>query len=114
MQIEVVIAKLHRVTVTDANINYMGSVTIDEALLDASGILVGQKVQIVDLNNGERFDTYVIKGERDSGCFCLNGAAARKVVVGDICIVIAYGSMDYDEARTFKPHILFPKEGNRL
>lgn len=114
MTIEVMMAKLHCVRVTEANLHYMGSITIDEDLLDAAGIVAGQKVQVVDNNNGERFDTYVIKGERGSGCVCLNGAAARKVMVGDECIVIAYATMDYEEAKTFKPRVIFPKEGNKL
>lgn len=107
-------SKLHCVTVTEANLNYVGSVTIDQDLLDAAGIVAGQKVQIVDNNNGERLETYVISGERGSGCFCLNGAAARKVQVGDVCIVIAYAMMDYEEAKTYKPKVVFPKEGNKL
>lgn len=114
MIIEVMMAKLHCVEVTEANLNYMGSITIDEDLLDAAGIVAGQKVQIVDNNNGERFETYVIRGQRGSGCICLNGAAARKVQVGDICIIIAYAMMDYEEAKTFKPKVVFPKPGNRL
>lgn len=114
MMIEVMMAKLHQVTVTEANLNYMGSVTIDEDLLDAVGIVAGQKVQIVDNNNGERFDTYVIRGPRGSGCLCLNGAAARRVQVGDVCIIIAYAMMDYEEAKTFKPKVVFPTEGNKL
>ena len=94
MMIEVLKSKLHCVTVTQANLNYMGSITIDEDLLDAADMIPGQKVQIVDNNNGERFETYIIKGERGSGCVCLNGAAARKVQVGDVCIIIAYALMD--------------------
>lgn len=107
-------SKLHCVTVTEANLSYMGSITIDEELMDAAGLIAGEKVQVVNNNNGERFDTYVIKGERGSGCLCLNGAAARKVQVGDVCIVIAYALMDYDEAKTFKPKIVFPNDGNKL
>ena len=99
MLIEVLKSKLHCVTVTEANLNYMGSITIDEDLLDAADMIPGQKVQIVDNNNGERFETYIIKGERGSGCVCLNGAAARKVQVGDVCIIIAYALMDFEEAR---------------
>ena len=113
MLIEVLKSKLHCVTVTDANLNYMGSITIDEDLMDAAGLLAGEKVQVVNNNNGERFETYVIRGERGSGCICLNGAAARKVLVGDTIIVISYALMDYEEARTFKPHIVFPKN-NRI
>ena len=113
MLIEVLKSKLHCVTVTEANLNYMGSITIDEDLLDAADMLPGQKVQIVDNNNGERFETYIIKGERGSGCVCLNGAAARKVQVGDVCIIIAYALMDFEEAKTFQPHVVFP-ENNKV
>lgn len=112
--IEVLKSKLHCVTVTEANLNYMGSITIDEELMDAAGMIAGEKVQIVDNNNGERFETYIIKGERGSGAICLNGAAARKVQVGDVCIIIAYALMDFEEAKEYKPTIVFPKEGNRL
>lgn len=114
MMIEVLKSKLHCVTVTEANLNYMGSITIDEELMDAAGMIAGEKVQIVDNNNGERFETYIIKGERGSGAICLNGAAARKVQVGDVCIIIAYALMDFEEAKEYKPTIVFPKEGNRL
>ncbi len=114
MQIEVLKSKLHCVMVTEANLNYMGSITIDEDLMDAAGLIAGEKVQIVDNNNGERLETYIIKGERGSGCICLNGAAARKVQVGDTVIIIAYAIMDFEEAKTFKPTVIFPKEGNRL
>ena len=114
MQIEVLKSKLHCVTVMEANLNYMGSITIDEDLMDAAGLIAGEKVQIVDNNNGERLETYIIKGERGSGCICLNGAAARKVQVGDTVIIIAYAIMDFEEAKTFKPTVIFPKEGNRL
>ena len=113
MLIEVLKSKLHCVTVTEANLNYMGSITIDEDLLDAADMLPGQKVQIVDNNNGERFETYIIKEERDSGCVCLNGAAARKVQVGDVCIIIAYALMDFEEAKTFQPRVVFP-ENNKV
>ena len=113
MQIEMMKSKLHCVQVTEANLNYMGSITIDEALMEAVDILPGQKVQIVDNNNGERFETYVIKGERNSGCICLNGAAARKVQVGDTCIIIAYVLMDCEEGKTFQPKVAFP-ENKRL
>ena len=113
MLIEVLKSKLHCVTVTEANLNYMGSITIDEDLLDAAEMLPGQKVQIVDNNNGERFETYIIKGERGSGCVCLNGAAARKVQVGDVCIIIAYALMDFEEAKTFQPKVVFP-ENNKV
>jgi len=113
MMIEVLKSKLHMVTVTEANINYMGSITIDEDLMDAAGLIAGEKVQVVNNNNGERFETYVIRGERGSGCICLNGAAARKVLVGDTVIIMSYALMDLEEARTFKPCVVFPKE-NRL
>lgn len=114
MLIEVLKSKLHCVTVTEANLNYMGSITIDEDLMDAAGMIAGEKVQVVDNNNGERFETYIIKGKRGSGCICLNGAAARKVQVGDICIIISYALMDFEEAKSFTPQLVFPKEGNRL
>lgn len=105
-------SKLHCVQVTEANLNYMGSITVDQDLLDAAGILPGEKVQIVDNNNGERFETYTISGERGSGCICLNGAAARKVQVGDTVIIIAYALMDYEEAKTFKPQVVFPENNH--
>ena len=101
------------VTVTEANLNYMGSITIDEDLMDAAGLIAGEKVQVVDNNNGERFETYVIRGERGSGCICLNGAAARKVLVGDTVIIMSYALMDFEEARSFRPSIVFPKN-NRV
>lgn len=113
MMIEVLKSKLHLVTVTEANINYMGSITIDEDLMDAANLIAGEKVQVVNNNNGERFETYVIRGERGSGCICLNGAAARKVVVGDTVIIMSYALMDFEEARSFKPRVIFPKD-NRL
>ena len=108
MQIEVLKSKLHCVKVTEANLNSMGSITIDEDLMDAVGLIAGERVYIVNHNNGERFDTYVIKGERGSGCICLNGAAARKVQVGDIVIIMSYALMDYEEAKAFKPMVVFP------
>ena len=113
MLIEVLKSKLHCVKVTEANLNYMGSITIDEDLMDAAKLLPGEKVQIVNNNNGERFETYVIKGERGSGCICLNGAAARKAVVGDTVIIIAYALLDYEEAKTFKPTVVFPIAENK-
>ncbi|MDD6894296.1 MAG: aspartate 1-decarboxylase [Prevotellaceae bacterium] len=113
MMIEVLKSKLHCVTVTEANLNYMGSITIDEDLMDAANLIAGEKVQIVDNNNGERFETYIIKGERGSGSICLNGAAARKVQVGDVCIIISYALMDFEEAKKFKPTIVFP-ENNKV
>ena len=114
MQIEVWKRKINCVTVTEANLNYMGSITIDEDLMDAANLIAGEKVQSVDNNNGERLETYIIKGERGSGCICLNGAAARKVQVGDTVIIIAYALMDFEEAKTFKPTVVFPKEGNKV
>jgi aspartate 1-decarboxylase len=114
MTIEVLKSKLHCVTVTEANLHYMGSITIDEDLMDAANMIAGEKVQVLDNDNGERFETYIIKGERGSGCICLNGAAARKVLVGDTVIIISYATMDFEEAKTFKPSIVFPKEGNKL
>jgi len=110
MMIQVLKSKLHRVKVTDANLNYIGSITIDEDLLDATNMIAGEKVQIVDNNNGERFETYIIAGERGSGCICLNGAAARKVQIGDTIIIISYALMDFEEAKTFKPWVVFPKD----
>lgn len=107
--IEVLKSKLHCVTITEANLHYMGSVTIDEDLMDAAGLIAGEKVQIVNNNNGERIETYIIKGNRGSGCVCLNGAAARKCVVGDTVIIISYALMDYEEAKTFQPKVVFPK-----
>ena len=106
--IEVMKSKLHCVKVTEANLNYMGSITIDEDLMDAANLIAGEKVQIVDNNNGERFETYVIKGERGSGCICLNGAAARKVQVGDIIIIISYALLDFEESKNFQPTVVFP------
>lgn len=114
-QIEVIKSKIHRVRVTQADLNYVGSITIDEALLEAANIIEGEKVQIMDIDNGERFETYVIKGERDSGCICLNGAAARKVQVGDVVIIASYAQMDFEEAKQFRPWIVFPDTAtNRL
>lgn len=107
MQIEVLKSKIHCATVTEANLHYMGSITIDEDLLDAANMIAGEKVQIVDNENGERFETYIIKGERGSGCICLNGAAARKVLVGDTVIIISYALMDFEEAKTFHPTVIF-------
>jgi aspartate 1-decarboxylase len=114
MKIEVLKSKIHRVKVTDANLNYVGSITIDEALMEASNLIAGEKVVIVNNNNGERFETYVIKGERNSGTITLNGAAARRVQVDDIIIIISYAILDFEEAKTFKPWIIFPNEKNKL
>ena len=112
MMIQVLKSKLHCVRVTEANLNYMGSITIDEDLLDAANMIAGEKVQIVDNNNGERFETYIIKGERGSGSICLNGAAARKVQVGDTVIIISYALMDFEEAKTFTPTVVFPNDNH--
>ncbi|MBP3670777.1 MAG: aspartate 1-decarboxylase [Bacteroidaceae bacterium] len=115
MYIEVVKSKIHRVTVTQANLNYIGSITIDEDLMDAAGIIANEKVSIVNNNNGARFETYVIRGERGSGVVCLNGAAARLVQPGDIVIIMAYAWMDAEEARTFEPKVVFPdSQTNKL
>jgi len=114
MFIEIFKSKIHRVHVTDANLNYVGSITIDEALLEAANIMEGEKVQVVNNNNGARFETYTIRGERDSGIICLNGAAARQVQVGDIIIIIAYAWMTPEEARTFRPSTVFPDDNNRI
>lgn len=115
MLIEVLKSKLHCVRVTEANLNYMGSITIDEDLMDAVGLIAGEKVHIVNNNNGERFTTYIIKGERGSGCICLNGAAARKVQVGDVVIIMSYALMDFEEAKQFQPKVVFPDaKTNRL
>ncbi len=108
MMIEVLKSKIHRVTVTEANLNYIGSITIDEDLMDAANIIENEKVQVLNLNNGERFETYVIKGKRGSGEICLNGAAARKVLVDDILLIMAYALMDLNEAKSFRPAIIFP------
>lgn len=110
MMIEVLKSKLHCVRVTEANLNYMGSITIDEDLMDAANLIAGEKVQVVDNNNGERLETYIIRGERGSGCICLNGAAARKVQVGDTLIIISYALMDFEEAKMFKPTVVFPQD----
>jgi aspartate 1-decarboxylase len=108
MNIEVVKSKLHRVTITEANLNYIGSLTIDEDLMDAANLIENEKVHVVNINNGERLETYVITGERGSGVICMNGAAARKVQVGDIVLIISYASMDFEEAKTFEPKLVFP------
>lgn len=115
MQVQMLKSKIHRVTVTEANLDYIGSITVDSLLLEASGILPGERVYIVNNNNGERFDTYTISGEPGTGVICLNGAAARKVQKGDIVIIMSYATMDYEEARTFKPKVIFPDTAtNRL
>lgn len=114
MMIKAVKSKIHRVAITQAELNYIGSITIDEDLMDASNIIEGERVQIVNLNNAARLETYVIKGERGSGVICLNGPSARLVAVGDQVIIIGYGYMDFEEAKTYKPSMVFPGEGNKL
>ena len=114
MLVHVVKSKIHQVKVTEANLHYVGSITLDEDLMDASNIIENEKVQIVNINNGERIETYVIKGERGSGEICLNGPAARKVAVGDIVIIIAYAMMELEEAKKFKPSIIFPDSETNL
>jgi aspartate 1-decarboxylase len=108
MTIEVLKSKIHRVTVTQADLNYIGSITIDEALMEAANMIENEKVQVLNVNNGERFETYIIKGERNSGVICLNGPAARRVSVGDLVIVVSYAHMDFEEAKTFVPWVIFP------
>ena len=115
MFIEVLKSKIHSVTVTDADLNYIGSITIDRTLMEAAGLIEYEKVQILDNNNGERFETYVIAGEANSGTICLNGAAARRVQRGDIILILSYASMDFEEAKRFKPTVIFPDTAtNRL
>ena len=115
MQVEVVKSKIHRVTVTEADLNYIGSITLDPDLMEAANMIEGEKVQIVNINNGERLETYIITGERGSKKVCLNGPAARRVAVGDIVIIISYGIMDFEEAKSFKPTLVFPDtESNSL
>jgi len=108
MLIEILKSKIHRVTITEANLDYIGSITIDEDLMDAANLIEHEKVQVVNINNGERIETYVIKGERNSGVICLNGPAARKGLAGDIVIVISYATMDFEDAKTFEPAVVFP------
>ncbi|MCL6460990.1 L-aspartate 1-decarboxylase [Flavobacterium micromati] len=112
MQIQVLKSKIHRVKVTGADLNYIGSITIDESLLDAANIIEGEKVAIVNINNGERFETYAIKGEKNSGTITLNGPAARKVQKDDVIIIISYATMEFEEAKTFKPWVIFPNEND--
>lgn len=112
--IQVFKSKIHRVKVTQAELHYVGSITIDEALMEAANLIEGERVQVVNINNGERLETYVIKGERNSGMICLNGPAARKVQVGDVVIIISYAFMSVEEAKNFKPTVIFPDENNRL
>lgn len=114
MQIEVLKSKIHRVKVMEANLHYIGSITIDEDLMDAANLIENEKVQVLNLDNGERLTTYVIKGTRGSGMICMNGPAARRISVGDTVIIISYAMMDFEEAKSFKPAIIFPKENNTL
>ena len=114
MQIQVLKSKIHRATVTDANINYVGSITIDENLMNAANLIEFEKVQVLNINNGERIETYVIKGKTGSGTICLNGAAARKFLPGDLVIIVSYAAMEFDEAKKFKPFIAFPDSKNKL
>lgn len=114
MYINVLKSKIHRVRVTQADLNYIGSITIDEDLMDAANLIEGERVQIVNINNGERFETYVIKGDRNSGMICLNGPAARKVAINDIIIIIGYAMLDFEEAKKFKPALVFPNEQTNL
>ncbi len=114
MLLEIFKSKIHRVKVTQAELHYVGSITVDEDLIDAANLVVGEKVQIVNISNGERFETYIIKGERNSGTVCLNGPAARKVAVGDVVIIVAYAYMTPEEAQVFEPTIVFPDANNRL
>ena len=114
MRVEVLKSKIHRAKITQAELHYVGSISIDEDLMDAANIIEGEKVQIVNINNGERLETYVIRGERGSGTVCLNGPAARKAQVGDIVIIISYASMKFEKAKKFKPTVIFPTPDNRL
>jgi aspartate 1-decarboxylase len=114
MQIQILKSKVHRAVITEANLNYVGSLTLDEDLMDAANLIENEKIQVVNVNNGERLETYIIKGGRGTGVVCLNGPAARRGAEGDIIIIISYALMDFEEAKTFKPSIIFPKEGNRL
>ena len=113
MQIEVLKSKVHRAVITEANLNYVGSLTLDEDLMDAANMIENEKVQVVNVNNGERLETYLIKGKRGSGICCLNGPAARRGMVGDVVVIISYASMDFEESKKFKPWVVFPKEGNK-
>jgi aspartate 1-decarboxylase len=114
MLIEILKSKVHRAVITEANLNYVGSLTLDEDLMDAANMIENEKIQVVNVNNGERLETYLIKGQRGSGVVCLNGPAARKAAVGDIIVIMSYAQMDFEIAKTFKPFIVFPKAGNKL
>jgi aspartate 1-decarboxylase len=114
MRIEVLKSKIHRVSITQAELHYVGSITIDEALMNAANLIEGEKVHVVNINNGERLETYVIKGERNTGTICLNGPAARKAQVGDLVVIMSYASMEFEEAKRFKPTLVFPSPNNTL
>ncbi len=114
MQIEILKSKVHRAVITEANLNYVGSLTLDEDLMDAANMIENEKITVVNANNGERLETYLIKGKRGSGVVCLNGPAARKGNEGDVIIIISYAQMDFEEAKKFQPSVVFPKEGNKL
>ena len=114
MEIEVLKSKIHRVVITEANLNYVGSLTLDEDLMDAANLIENEKVQVVNVNNGSRLETYIIKGKRGSGVVCLNGPAARQGLAGDVVVVMSYAQMDFETAKTFRPWLVFPKEGNKL
>ena len=114
MQIEILKSKIHRAVITEANLNYVGSLTIDEDLMDAANLIENEKITVVNVNNDQRLETYIIKGKRGSGVCCLNGPAARQGAVGDIVIIISYARMDFENAKSFRPWIIFPKEGNKL
>jgi aspartate 1-decarboxylase len=114
MLIQILKSKIHRVKVTQAELHYVGSITIDEDLMDGANLIENEKVQIVNINNGERFETYVIKGARKSGTICLNGPAARKAQIGDIIIILSYATMDFEEAKKWKPYLIYPDQNNRL
>lgn len=114
MRVEVLKSKIHRAKITQAELHYVGSIAIDEDLMDAANIIEGEKVQVVNINNGERLETYVIRGQRGSGTICLNGPAARKAQVGDVVIIISYASMKFEKAKTFKPTVIFPTPDNKL
>src|SRR4051794_33781716 len=114
MEIEILKSKVHRAVITEANLNYVGSLTLDEDLMIAANLIENEKVQVVNVNNGSRIETYLIKGKGGSGVCCLNGPAARQGAVGDVVIIISYATMDFEEAKTFKPAIIFPRDGNKL
>ncbi|RYY40791.1 MAG: aspartate 1-decarboxylase [Chitinophagaceae bacterium] len=114
MTISVLKSKVHRATITEANLHYVGSLTLDEGLMEAANLIENEQVQVVNVNNGERLETYLIKGKRGSGVCCLNGPAARKGMVGDVVVIISYATMDFEEAKRFQPAIVFPRDGNRL